>query len=58
MTGKLRHFWLAVWQYLNQPILDYTSQSVWIPKRFWYYYKVKLLEKCWQKKCDFKSHRS
>ena len=58
MTGKFRHFCLALCQYLNQPILDSNSQSIWQPKRFWYLYKIELLEKCWQKKCDFTSRSS
>lgn len=42
---KISH---ALWQYLNQPVTPNIEQeSVWKPSRFWYLYKIRLLEACW-----------
>jgi len=55
MNGKMKQIWFATWNYLNQPIFEQKNQSVWKPSRFWYLYKIQLLEKCWQKPCYGKS---
>ncbi len=51
---KLRLLTHPIWQYINQPILD--RQSVWSIKRFWYFYRLELLRKCWQQECSQESH--
>lgn len=56
MTRKVGHFGRALWQYLNQSLFDSESEFVWKPSRFWFYYKIRLLEKCWKKEIDSKSH--
>ncbi len=48
-TMKMRKIWHPLWQYLNQSIFNSQSQSVWHLRRFWYLYKIQLLEKCWHK---------
>lgn len=38
----------AIWSYLNQSVIPSEEvYSVWKPTRFWYLYKIRLLEKCW-----------
>ena len=46
----------SVWDYLNQPVFDGESDSQWRPSRFWYLYKLKMLEKCWQKQSATTTH--
>ena len=55
---KMRQIWHPLWQYLNQSIFDSQSQSVWHLRRFWYLYKIRLLERCWQKDSAAESHHS
>lgn len=49
MERKIIQTWLATWEYLNQPIMSQESNSIWKPSKFWYLYKIRFLEKCWQK---------
>jgi hypothetical protein len=50
MTPSFKQFCHAAWQYLNQPLeSNYGSESIWKPSRFWYMYKIRLLEACWYK---------
>ncbi|MFN9173696.1 MAG: hypothetical protein ACK58N_04070 [Synechocystis sp.] len=49
MFWKMRrnyHFWLC---YLNQPVFNKQSKSLWQLNRFWSSYQIELLEACWQK---------
>ncbi|WP_040466841.1 hypothetical protein [Geminocystis herdmanii] len=53
---KISH---AVWQYLNQPVTPNIEQeSVWKPSRFWYLYKIRLLEACWRQESFIPFHES
>lgn len=56
MTYKLQVIFGATWQYLNQPLCDASSESVWEIKRFWYLYQINLLENCWIKEISSESH--
>lgn len=49
MWLKIRHLVDPVLQYLNQPVGHTDQHTVWNPNRFWYLYRINLLEKCWQK---------
>lgn len=49
MMWQMKHFLGATWQYMNQPLGDSQFESVWEIKRFWYLYRVQLLETCWMK---------
>jgi hypothetical protein len=47
----------ATWQYLNQSLTpDIEQESVWKPTRFWYLYKIRLLETCWLQDAVLPSH--
>lgn len=48
MLWKCRQIGGAVWYYLNQPLYSEPRIAVWKPNRFWYFYKIDLLEKCWR----------
>jgi hypothetical protein len=56
MNFKLQQLGLAVWQYLNQPILFSNQESIWKPSRFWYIYKIRFLETCWYQEPVIPSH--
>jgi len=56
MNFKIRQITLPMWEYVNQPIFD--RHSVWKPNRFWYVYKINLLERCWQKESASQNHFS
>ncbi len=51
MTWKVR-VWncqqiaMATWKYLNQPLFDSNKPMVGKISRFWYCYKISMLEKC------------
>ncbi len=49
MNLKTRHILPLIWQYLNQPIFDSSSQSIWKFNLFWQNYQIKFLESCLQK---------
>lgn len=46
-----------LWQYLNQPLFSSKTKAVLNPRRFWYIYKIELLERCLAKQCDSRGHR-
>ena len=54
MNQRIGRIWRPLWQYLNQPLGH--SQSVWKPSRFWYLYKIQLLETCWHKHSAHQRH--
>jgi hypothetical protein len=56
MLWKVRQVGEAIWQYLNQPLFDPVSTSVWQPNRFWSLYKIHLLENCLRKDSGSESH--
>lgn len=48
MIYKVRKISHAMWQYVNQSLIPkIEDESVWKPTRFWYLYKIRLLEACW-----------
>lgn len=57
MTSRILKNWRVIWAYLNQPLIsDYENESIWKPSRFWYIYKIKFLEACWQQTAVIPSH--
>ena len=52
---RIKQICHPVWEYFNQSVCDAQSNSIWRPQRFWYFYKIKLLEKCWQKDSAWQS---
>jgi hypothetical protein len=57
MESNIKQIFHLLWQYLKQPIFNSENQSVWNIHRFWYLYKIKLLQKCWEKECDTESQQ-
>lgn len=55
MFLRVRQLVDPFFQYLNQPIGKSEQNAVWSPNRFWYLYRIDLLEKCWHKKAAQKS---
>ena len=43
---RFKQMGIAIWTYLNQPLCDPNKPMVWEMRRFWYSYKIQLLEKC------------
>ena len=58
MLTRVRQLIDPVFQYLNQPIGKSEQCAVWNPNRFWYLYKINLLEKCWLKDPAVKSQKA
>jgi len=59
MMYNIRKISHAVWEYLNQSITpSIEEESVWKPSRFWYLYKVRLLEACWLQEPFIPLHES
>lgn len=56
MLWKAKQICHPVWQYLNQPVFERYQSQIWHPYRFWYSYKIKLLEKCLRKDINSESH--
>ncbi|MEG3438129.1 hypothetical protein V0288_13455 [Pannus brasiliensis CCIBt3594] len=56
MFGKIKPVCHPIWQYLNQPLFDPLCPAVWKPRRFLYYYRIQLLEKCLRKDIGSQSH--
>ncbi|BAU65024.1 hypothetical protein STA3757_24030 [Stanieria sp. NIES-3757] len=54
MNRKIKLVINPFWYYLNQHLCD--PQSVWNMSLFWHLYKIKLLNKCWNKECSQQSH--
>lgn len=44
---SLKNFWIAIWQYLNQPLFDQDNPTVLDPWKFDRYNKIQFLENCW-----------
>ncbi|WP_124977543.1 hypothetical protein [Aphanothece sacrum] len=53
---KLKQVGAAIWQYLNQPLFDENQRMILHMNEFWYFYKIRMLEKCWNKKSASQSH--
>ncbi|MEA5534314.1 hypothetical protein [Crocosphaera sp. XPORK-15E] len=53
---KFRHIGGAIWLYLNQPLFNANSPTIWEVNRFWYLYKIQLLENCLHKDSTSQSH--
>jgi hypothetical protein len=53
---KFKHIGIAIWTYLNQPLFDRHQPMVWEMKRFWYLYKIELLENCFHKDITSETH--
>ncbi len=53
---QFKHIGIALWTYLNQPLFDHHQPMVWEMKRFWYLYKIKLLENCFNKEITSQTH--
>lgn len=59
MSYPIKKFTHALWQYLNQSVTPHPRQeSVWKPSRFWYLYKLRLLEASWLKEPYVPKHES
>ncbi len=58
MWIRIRQIATPIVKYLNQPIASKEVNAVWNPNRFWYLYKIELLENCWQKEAASKSQRA
>ncbi|HIK14540.1 MAG TPA: hypothetical protein IGS53_04505 [Leptolyngbyaceae cyanobacterium M33_DOE_097] len=56
MLGKIKTQF-PVWLYLNQPLFQPHSNTILNPRRFWYRYRVSLLERCLSKACPSKDYR-
>ena len=56
MTPKQNPNKFPLWQFLNQPLFSSTTKAVLNPRRFWYVYKIELLERCWDREYDSKGH--
>lgn len=46
-----------LWKFLKQPLFSPTTEATLNPYRFWYLYRVELLESCLTKESDSKGHR-
>ncbi|HEY9851618.1 MAG TPA: hypothetical protein V6D28_19260 [Leptolyngbyaceae cyanobacterium] len=46
-----------IWQYLNQPLFSSTTKLVLNPSRFWFLYRVQLLERCLNKAYSSEDYR-
>lgn len=53
---RFKHIGIAIWTYLNQPLFDVQNPMIWGTKRFWYLYKIQLLENCFQKDGNSQTH--
>lgn len=47
-----------LFRYLNQPLGQSAKSAVWNPNRFWYLYKINLLEACWLKDAANKGQKA
>ncbi len=53
---RFKQIGIAIWTYLNQPLFDPQKPMVWEMKRFWYLYKIQLLENCFLKDGTSQTH--
>ncbi|MBF2077860.1 MAG: hypothetical protein IGR76_04900 [Synechococcales cyanobacterium T60_A2020_003] len=51
MNPKYRRTVSFVWAYLNQPLGDQHQPTVFNPKRFFYLYQIRYLERCFHSIC-------
>jgi hypothetical protein len=59
MIYNVRKISHAVWEYVNQSVIPGIEyESVWKPTRFWYLYKIRLLEACWLQDSFLPSHEN
>ena len=47
-----------LWAFLNQPVFSPTTRLILSPRRFSYFHRVRLLERCWQRNCQSNNHHS
>jgi hypothetical protein len=47
MNPKRNSNSFPVWHFLNQPLFDAQYPAILNPRRFWHFYKIRHLEKCW-----------
>ncbi|MBD1911154.1 MULTISPECIES: hypothetical protein [unclassified Leptolyngbya] len=40
------NLFVPLWHFLNQPVFDERSPLILDPRRFWYFYRVRYLERC------------
>ncbi|MFW6358944.1 MAG: hypothetical protein ACOC0N_07010 [Chroococcales cyanobacterium] len=55
MASQLTRILLPIWQYLNQPLFTSNHKVAFKPHRFWYLYRIQLLERCLSKDSESKS---
>lgn len=41
-----------LWKYLNQPLFNDFYPLILNPRRYWYHYRVELLERCFTRSCE------
>jgi len=46
-----------MWQYLNQPLFHLAYPLILNPRRYWYHYRVELLERCLMQSCESQEQR-
>jgi hypothetical protein len=49
MTFKPSESIFLIWQFLNQPVFDRQCPLILNPHRFWRFYQMRHLERCWFK---------
>jgi hypothetical protein len=53
---QFKQIGIAILTYLNQPLFDHNKPMVWEINRFWYLYKIQLLENCFHKDIPSQTH--
>ncbi|BAY59094.1 hypothetical protein NIES2135_59700 [Leptolyngbya boryana NIES-2135] len=46
-----------VWQYLNQPLFHLAYPLILNPRRYWFHYRVELLERCFMQDLESQERR-
>jgi len=54
MASKYSKVKFPLWSFLKQPLFSLKRKAILNPHRFWYLYRIELLENCLTKKCDSK----
>ncbi len=57
MSLPSSRFKFPFWQFLNQPVFRSSYTPVLSPRRFWYLYRIELLERCLEQDCESSGHR-
>lgn len=57
MKLKRRYILSALWQYLNQPLINSKSRVVLNPLKFFLPYQIRLLERCWVRDYEIEKQR-